>query len=197
MKNNWRILVVVIVAMIATTCIFGCTKISPSEDFLDSYDEAVDIINNKLPHEVILYGEDIYFRETFQYRRVDNITNDLLNYDKRRYRRQIIIVNELNSAAVLTDEHCKVIKDGLYNNSLDFYYFGANQAHIQMFIDYAIISSFPPNEDLSICVALTERTQVRWNGVWTKRDAQITANIEEEPGYGILRQIAHCIKTNY
>jgi len=192
------ILAVVIIQIITAIGHSSCSKETPSGEFMDSYDEAIVIINTTFPADVVLYGGDILFRSNFQYRKADDITNDLLNYDKRKYRRQVIIINELDSAIDFTEEHCKVIKDGLYKNSIDFYYFGSNQIHIQMLIDYAIIGSFPPDEDLSICVALTERNQVRWNGVWTEHDAQIAAihNRTENLGYALVRHIARCIESN-
>ena len=52
----------------------------------DSYDEAIDTMNNKLPTDIFVIGEDMPFREGVNYKKIDHIDNETLSGEKKFFR---------------------------------------------------------------------------------------------------------------
>lgn len=167
---------------------------SGDDDEKDTYDEEIIIINKTFPVDVVIYGEDIKFRPEFQYRKIENIDDYLLDYDTNKYIRLSIVISDLNSSVILTDEECKVIKRGIDSNLIDFYYLGTQ--HINKLVEHGIIRAPLKKGELSVGIALYERVQTYFSGIWTDYDVKMTVDNAEALGSAIVAQIARCTKSN-
>ncbi len=167
---------------------------SRDDDEKDTYDEEIILINETFPVDVVIYGEDIKFRPEFQYRKIDYIDDSLLEYDTSKYVRLSIVISDLNSLVTLTDEDCKVIKKGVNDNLIDFYYLGTK--NINKLVEHEIIREPLADGELSVGIALYERIQTRFYGIWTDYSVKMTVDNDEALGTAIVAQIARCTKSN-
>ncbi len=95
----------------------------------DSYSEAVKLINNKFSTDVIVYGENIEYRNEFKYRNISDISREKIyeNYDRVDY--IFLIINDLHGESGLSNEEIIILKELLKNKEkqLSLIYFGRDK----------------------------------------------------------------------
>ena len=194
-KKKWIVpILVALLFVVVFTVVLINSGNSGDKYEKDTYDEEIIMINETFPVYVVIYGEDISFRPAFQYRKIEKIDDYFLDYDTNKYVRLSLVISDLNSSVVLTDEEFKVIKRGIDSNLIDFYYFGTK--HINKLIEHGIIRHPLEKGELAVGIALYERVQTNWNGIWTDYHVEMTSNNPEALGGIIVAQIARCIKSN-
>lgn len=87
----------------------------------DPYDRAIDMLNNKVPTEIFVYGEELDFRKTVQYKQIDSLSEESIKTDKEY---TVCIVSDWNGNVTLTKEDVAFIKEQIKNLNFYFYYIG-------------------------------------------------------------------------
>jgi hypothetical protein len=144
---------------------------------------------------VVVYGDDVIFRNAFKYEKINNLDEDSLNYDSKKYMRLVLVINDLSSSVNIEEGTYEILKSKIDNNSMDLYYFGTSK--VGDFIRYGLWKGqYNNGEDLSIGTALYYKNQTYFTGIWTKYDSTVTSKNKEALGSVIVNQIARCIKSN-
>ena len=193
--NKWIIpTVIIIIVVVFGIAVIALKYYSKGEEERDSYDEEIIIINKTFPVDVVIFGDSIEFRPEFEYRMIEDITDELLIFNKSKYLRLVIIVNDLSSTVSLTEKQYKIIKRGIENDIIDFYYLGTRL--INKLIEYEIWNAPLGEGELAVCLALYNRNLTYFSGIWSEYDVKMAANNKEALGSAIISQIARCIKSN-
>lgn len=85
----------------------------------------VKIVTENYKTEIILYGDNIEFDDNCYVRKIDKITKENLTSDET-FVYTVFIINDLNSTISIDNDDLKVIHNKIYNDKIDFYYFGKN-----------------------------------------------------------------------
>lgn len=194
-RAYWVVLILILVA-VAIWALSSALTSGGNQDFEgDTYDEEIVIVNQSFPTDVVLLGEDIYFRPAFQYRRIDKITLDSLSYDPEKYIRLVLVISDLGGSVHLIDEEYSVIKQLLDDNVIDYYYFGTSK--VADLIKHGLweVRVVTDRKEMGMGVCLYHNIQTQFN-MWDEQDAAMQAINKENLGLCIVAQIARCIKSN-
>lgn len=195
--NNKRILVffciVLIVILLILPIVFNDNN-KDDTDTGDTYDQNIRIINEMHPVKVVIYGEDIIFRDELKYVITDQISRDIMRDDEKKYERVVLIVNDLKGTTPLLDTDLDTIKYLLDNERFDFYYLGTN--NIESIISNGIWAGEITDEDLSVGTALYYNSTCYFRGIWTEYDEKMSHEKEENLGMILIMQIVSCLKSN-
>ena len=89
----------------------------------NSYDGYIRILNDLCPSDIIVYGEDIGFRSTLNYRVITEITEDSLTSDPK-YKYSFFVINDRSGALKITDDEFALCKRIAEENNQSFFYVG-------------------------------------------------------------------------
>ena len=84
---------------------YGYMTMQPTEG--DTYDKNIVIVNENFPSDIVIYGEEIKFREELKYRNIDKI--DEANMIQDSYEFRFLVINDRLGNVVLTKEDAALI----------------------------------------------------------------------------------------
>ena len=185
------VLFVVITLAIMTSVRFGLFQKMADINDKDSYDINIEVLNYSIPTDIVLIGESIPFREALIYRKLTNVTSELLETHKKY---QVIILSDLDGTLSISDQELLIIKEKVDNHTSDFYYLGKNQANRLKqlgFVDYDW-----PSDDYCIAVVMFEGKQDNFTGIWAESDVQATKDNRETLGLLLVKQFIRVLSSN-
>lgn len=195
--NRKKTLAIVIVAVLIITCgilLWHITRDTPDDDKGDSYDQNIKILNQSYPTQIVLYGDEIKFRDALVYEETDNIESSIESFNKKKYKRMVIIINDLAGNAKLNEGDCLAIKAAIDEGLTDVYYLGIGQ--FSTLQNAGIWNGSVQSGDLSMVTALYNHTYCFFSGVWTDYDVSMTQNNPEALGQVLVSQMVRCIRSN-
>lgn len=89
----------------------------------DGYNIAAESLGIEFNADVMVYGENIEFRDTLKYRTINEINEDSLNADENHGYRAIILYDH-NGTMEITDEELLLIKKYVEEKAYDMIYIG-------------------------------------------------------------------------
>lgn len=188
MKKHIKIsilIVTVILVLVVIFLLFVCPDILQNNS-LDSYDEAIVILNENCPSDIILYGEEIDFRSELNYRTIGTLSKEALTSDEK-YEYTFLVINDRQGNVKLTDEKIKELKSLVDELNISFYYIG--QQYLSDLKDAGFYSNVF-NDDyygIGYVVAPTEKGHAGVHGLWTSvEEDHYKNNIE------LLGQVLAC-----
>lgn len=121
MKKRVLVIIICLVALIGVAIIIYISQFKNSEEDVEmsSTENDLKIVTETFPTKFIVYGDKIEFNEKVNVEYVTDINEDTLAYDEN-YKYQMVIINDLNSNAEMTDDewlmlYAKVTNDKRYN----------------------------------------------------------------------------------
>ena len=123
--NKKRIIFIIgifiVISIIVILIVLFCGK----KDDKDAYDIAISGLKIEFNSDIMVYGEELEFREGFEYRRIDAITEEKLSTDEEHGYRAIILYDR-NGTISITDEELLLIKEYVEEKAYDMIYIGVN-----------------------------------------------------------------------
>lgn len=89
----------------------------------DGYDLAAEGLKKEFNADIIIYGEEIAFRENVDYRRIDKISEETLNSSAEHGYRAILLLDD-NGKMSITDDELLLIKSYVEEKGYDMVYIG-------------------------------------------------------------------------
>lgn len=183
---------ILLIAIIAIAIVMTVDNNNPSDSEIgDTYSQNIEILNDRYPTDVVIYGESIIFRDELNYRIIDEITEENLATELSA---QVLIINDLSGNIEIPDGAYNIILKKMADGNMDYYYLGTTK--VDMFNKYNLWNKDLEKGDLAIGVAKYNKVVTNFSGVWTEYDANILADNKEGLGSTLVNQIARCIKSN-
>lgn len=183
---------ILLIAIIAIAIVMTVDNNNPSDSEIgDTYSQNIEILNDRYPTDVVIYGESIIFRDELNYRMIDEITEENLATELSA---QVLIINDLSGNIEIPDGAYNIILKKMADGNMDYYYLGTTK--VDMFNKYNLWNKDLEKGDLAIGVAKYNKVVTNFSGVWTEYDANILADNKEGLGSTLVNQIARCIKSN-
>lgn len=160
----------------------------------DSYDKTVEMLNEKLPTQIFVYGEELDFRKTVQFKQIDTISADAMKNSKEY---TILIVSDWNGNVTLTKEDVACIKEQTKNLNFYFYYIG--NAKLDMLVKEGIftVNAFG-EKDRCTGIVTHEGNRMEWGGIFTTEDYKIVTehHLKGELEAALLDNVDMCYRSN-
>lgn len=166
-----------------------------SETYGDTYEEAIDTINNKLPTDVFLYGEDLAVRDSVPLNRITQLDAAALS-SKKEY--TALIINDPSGFVTLSDEAITTLKAMTHDADFYLYYCGTKQ--IPRLIEAEIFDKSVYTEgDLCSGFVTFERERISYGGIYTAQLKQMDDNCGNREGLSelLFTNLLRCFKSNY
>ena len=105
-KKKNTIIIFVLGIILLITAFFGIKMLisKEPEGGNDTYDDNIEILNEIHPVKILVYGEELYFRDTLKYEKITSISAEVLELDENAYERVVLVINDLNGTVELTEE---------------------------------------------------------------------------------------------
>lgn len=125
-----KIVITVVSLILIAGIAFAAYKLrfvnSGNEAFKDSYDEAIYILNNSHPSRIYVYGDDVHFRDTLNYKNISTL--DIAQFEKdAQYEYTFLVINDRSGKTPLNDNQCADLKKISDEKHLNVYYIGDKQ----------------------------------------------------------------------
>jgi hypothetical protein len=88
-----------------------------------SIENAIKAMEELYPTDIILYGNDIYFKTKPDYRRVESLNKETLAGDKK-YSYTVVIINDLDNSINLDADTITLLKQSMGNDGFSLIYLG-------------------------------------------------------------------------
>jgi len=198
MKNKVIGVILIVVLLVLAVFAIHSALSSRKGDFVDegdSYNQDIVLVNTNFPTDIVIFGEDIYFRPAVKYRRIDKITRESLAYDADKFHRLVLVISDLGSTVQLEEEDYKIIKELLDADMIDYYYFGTSK--VEDIIKYQLweVRTITDGQIYGFGVGKYYNGKVQFT-LFDKSDAEAAAVNKEYLGQIIIFQIARCIRSN-
>lgn len=108
----------------------------------DLYDTAIEATKASSSVFIAVYGDECNFRRGADYRMMSSITDEALA-DGGNYQHTVIIINDINGKAELSENDFTVLKKRVSGDNCSLYYFGSR--YLKRFSDEGI-ADIPTNE---------------------------------------------------
>ncbi len=131
----------------------------------DNKDDNIKIITENYKTEIIVYGSDIAFDQSCYVRKVDEISKTSLSSEDS-FVYTVFIINDLDGTITLTDKDLGIIKGKVFDDKIDFFYFGKN--NIKKIINAGIFSQDVAEEEMSLGVIYERGIKTDVLGTWTE-----------------------------
>lgn len=129
------------IVVVLVFVIYGfATMTSPDKTTME---KEIIILNQTYPSDIIVYGDDILFDKTLNYRKIVEINEDELASENYQYR--FIVVNNLSGNINVTKQEADLISSCVKNDRYVFIYMGKPDS--QVFIESGLLEQ----EVLSAC----------------------------------------------
>lgn len=100
-------LFIVVLMLIKFTSLFSF-GVKSEGTYGDEYEEEIDVENNKMPIQILFYGEDVCFRDGVKYNKISNTSNETLKSDKNH---TVLIISDLTGNLIVIDTEMNCIKE--------------------------------------------------------------------------------------
>ena len=135
----------------------------------EDIDDDVKIVTQNYKTEIIVYGSDIGFDESCYVRKIDKISkSNLSSEDSFVY--TVFVINDLDGKVILTDDDIEIIKGKIFNDKIDFFYFGKN--NLKNIVDAGIFSQDIAEDEMSLGVIYERGIKTEVIGTWTEEANQ-------------------------
>lgn len=163
-----------------------------SIDEKDRYDIAIEYLNNEVSSQLLLYGEDIEFREAVNYTKISAIDEESIKSDADYV---YLIISDLGGKAELNAEMVTLLKEYAdKNTSFNFFYIGTDKLKI---FTSGIFEYYGMAEDeMSFGYVVDKGERLTYGGAWSENDHQYLDMNRELLQENILNIIAQIIKSN-
>ena len=163
-------IVLIIVATIGfvTASFFIWKNLFPHNEFADSYDEAIFILNENYPSEILVYGNDVGFREAVKYRAIEALSEEDFNLNTSSYKYHFLVINDINNDLSISKEdfiRCKKYAD---ENKLNFYYIGKQYLDLLRELQFYGMGGNEENRGIAYVISPIGRDS--YVGIWTTDD---------------------------
>lgn len=195
-KKKNTIIIFVLGIILLITAFFGIKMLisKEPEGGNDTYDDNIEILNEIHPVKILVYGEELYFRDTLKYEKITSISAEVLELDENAYERVVLVINDLNGTVELTEADYETIGTVLKKGGLDFYYYGTSK--FDKIREHELCNSEPAEDAVSMTSALYYKRMANFNGLWTEHDNEIGKRNKENQGMILVANIVRCIKSN-
>lgn len=107
-------------------------KIDKATD-LCNYSDEIRILNENFPSDIVVYGEDVNFDQSLNYRVITQISEENLKCDKK-YKYSFFVINDRSGNLEISDEEFALCKRLCDEKDINFYYIGEHYlAHLEEF----------------------------------------------------------------
>lgn len=196
-KNRKRIILITGISLIVLVLVallyvkFVLSNKSNSND-KDGYDRNIEVLNNNIPTDIVLYGETIPFRDALQYRTVTKIDSEILKTDKSH---QIVLLSDLDGTMSISDQELHLIKEKVDAHTSEFYYLGSKQR--ERLQELGFVDHEWPTDDYCVSIVIFEGKQENFTGIWSESDVQATKDNRETLGLLLVKQFIRVLESNY
>lgn len=170
---------------------YGYMTMQPTEG--DTYDKNIVIVNENFPSDIVIYGEEIKFREELKYRNIDKI--DEANMIQDSYEFRFLVINDRLGNVVLTKEDAALILELIMQRRLmGFYYIGTEK--LNMLKDSGIIQNELSSSACAFCTGYVHGF-LKYDIEWLYKNDELAIRQNDEfLGDVLLSQIVRSIQTN-
>ncbi|MFT3952480.1 MAG: hypothetical protein QM689_11160 [Oscillospiraceae bacterium] len=132
----------------------------------DSYDQAIAVVNENYPSDIIAYGEDIGFRASLRFRTITEITEASLTSDQK-YKYALFVINDRNGQLNISDQEFELIKRLTEEKNLNFYYIGTQ--YLQKLKEFGFYSTEYMNDyhGMGYVISRSPSGHSSIHGLWT------------------------------
>ncbi len=202
-KNLKKVMVVIISIVVSVVLLLLAIRFTPlatlifSDDeyeYGDSYDEAIDTINNKLPTDVFFIGEEMTIREGVNYKTISHIDEKTLSSEKKF---SVLIISDLNGSVKISDDEYTFLKERIKDYNFYLYYCGTDK--IEKFIDNEIFEEgIYMKGDLCSAFVTFEGERTGYGGIYTENLKKIDDKVGREEGLSesLFTNLLRCYKSN-
>lgn len=180
MQESKKVILTIIsfiaILIIAVTIYFKIVEENENEYVWvgDSYDKAVKVLNENFSTDIVLYGEELAFRENVVYRYINALNDELLSTDKEY---ELIIINDLNGTVNFTDNEIETLKKHVLKGKANLYYLGTEQYNKLKENGFTIFDRLPGDWSLTCEHQFGELVYGR--GLWTSSDQRQSAEMAD------------------
>ena len=172
MKKKLILTISIILLVLVILLVFRFTALNElfsgdAEDGMDDYDKRIEVFNNVYPTDIVIYGEDIPFREALITRKITEITEESLETEKKF---QIVVISDLDGTATVTKEELELLLSYLKQGKCDVYFLG-----VELFDDMVsagFSDEMLDENDLAAGFFLEDNVIWTSSGIWTVSDRQ-------------------------
>lgn len=163
----------------------------PKDQELGTYEEAINVINEKEPTDVFLYGEDMVITDSINYTKVKELSDSVLNEKKRKV---LLIINDMNGTVSLNEDEWKFLQEK--KKDYDFYFYYAGRNLLSEFEKRKILSDIQ-EDDLCTGIVTCEGKRSEFV-VFNKEDMKVAdkKNNMEMLSEFIFENVAYCYASN-
>jgi len=193
MSKNVKLTIVAIIVVIVAIAIFfvwaiksGLFSKPPLED---QYDINIKIVNTTYPSDVIIYGEDINFRSSFLYRKVNNLNEQSLHSEEYDYK--FIIICDREGSVNITSEDYDFLLRLIQDEGYCLIYIGSEK--LDDFKNHGFFTMLDSGIKGFMKIP-SSSTQGVVQGFWTEQEETIFTTYNELLGKTLLMLMADYIK---
>lgn len=159
----------------------------------DTYDKNIVIVNENFPSDIMIYGEEMKFREKLRYRNIDKIDEGNVIQDSYEFR--FLVINDRVGNVVLTEEDTSLILELIMQRRLmGFYYIGTEK--LNMFQDCGIIQNELSSSACAFCTGYSYGF-LKYGIEWLYKSDELAIKQNDEfLGNALLNHIVSSIQTN-
>lgn len=157
---------------------------------MDTYDLEIQVVMTSYPTDIVVYGQDIEFRNSLQYRLNPEINDDGLATIKEY---QAIILNDQDGNLEITDEELLLIKSYTIDGSSDFFYIGTKELDRLSLLGFGSAAE----NDASLTVINYYGRKITFEGVWSNAEVEHSKNNPELLGMIIISHIVRGLRSNH
>lgn len=190
LKIFLSILGVILIAVISFV-IYGFMTMEDSP--VDSYGKDIITLNETYPSDIMLYGDDVVFRETLKYRKIDKIDEESLNAETQYH---YLIVNDLSRNAPLTREDIRLISDYVTKKRYTFFYLGTGYG--ELFVEEGLLDQPMPSSERGFFSGYEYGIQLTLGGgFFSDRDLKEVEIYPQLLGENLTEIMAYIIRTEH
>lgn len=153
------------------------------------YDDPIGYFNHVMDFKLLVYGDDIEFREEFEYQRIYDLKDETVFLDADCV---YLIINDLGDNVRFDESDCIRLKEYAdRHQNFNFYYIGARE--IKMVAKVLDSTSLNP-DDCSLGYVIFDGSRVKSSGLWTGKDTIKPGSYNL--GDGIINSIAMEVGSN-
>ena len=128
MSNRRKTIIIVsiitgLIALIVLTVFIAPLLFGLPQNFKDSYEQSIYVLNENYPSDIVVLGDDVGFRDKLKYRQITEMTEEnLRSEDSFKY--TFFVINDRKGTLTLTDEDFALCKKIVDEKAISFYYIG-------------------------------------------------------------------------
>lgn len=158
----------------------------------DDKNSDLELLMNKIPTEVLVYGKDISFEKGMKYKRIDTIDEHVFD-TKQEY--IYLIINDMDGTSGVTYEELQLLKTLLdKNQKANLIYLGTKQ--LQSFMSIGYYNQIPIDDAEGFAYVVYEGCRIDDWGIWTTEDNNILKIRKEYLSDVLINYMAQYVRWN-